>query len=75
MTESSRRKAGGSGSQVAAERGYCLCLGKLEGKWSVITEMGEGLGDKVVGTVTQGQAKLGHTNSCRLSLVGEYFRV
>ena len=52
-----------------------LCLGKLEGKWSVITEMGEGLGDKVVGTVTQGQAKLGHTNSCRLSLVGEYFRV
>ena len=47
-----RRKLGGDGSEAAAKCGYRVCLGKLEERGLVITEMGEVLGDKVVGTVT-----------------------
>ena len=47
-----RHKSGSGGSQVAAKHSYCACLGKLEGKGSVIMEMGTGMGDKVEGTIT-----------------------
>ena len=58
-----RRKLGGDGSQAAAKRGYRARLGKLEERGSVIAEMGEGLGDKVEGTVTCYKQRDSHTKA------------